>query len=72
MGRRNPCRQSRPGNRQLDLFSPAPATPAASMPDWRSLPEATRRTLTDLMTDLLVAHRHGGPTDGLREGTDDV
>ena len=70
MGRRSPCRQSRPGNRQLDLFGPAPATQAASTPDWRSLPEATRRALTDLMTHLLV--EHGGRAVVRREAADDV
>ena len=70
MGCRSPHRQGRPSNCQLNLFGPVAATPAASMPDWRSLPEATRRTLTDLMTHLLV--EHGGRTVVRQEGTDDV
>ena len=72
MGHRSPRRQSRPDTPQRDLFGPAPTTPAASTPDWRSLPEATRRTLTDLMTHLLVEHGYGGQALVRQEDTDDV
>jgi len=66
-----PCRRPRRPHPQLDLGltggPPAPATP----PAWCALPERTRRTLTSLLTRLLVAHAVGVvPGQDARAGSD--
>jgi len=70
------CRQRRPcqngcQNRQFDLFAPEPPTGLAPTPDWRALPEETRRELTGLMARLFVDHASGGADDH-QEGADDL
>lgn len=42
--------------RQFDLFS---SQLAAGVPQWQSLPEGTRRRLTELMVRLLLTHVEG-------------
>jgi hypothetical protein len=67
----HPRRRTRRPHRQLDLAltsgSPTPTAP----PVWGVLPEPTQRTLTDLLTRLLVAHAGGvAPEQGVRAGGD--
>ena len=45
-------------NPQLELFADGTALPP-SAPCWTTLPEPTRRTLSALMTRLLIAHASG-------------
>jgi hypothetical protein len=49
--------------RQPDLFDTSPGPVVGTMPSWGSLPQKTRRTLTGLMTRLLVDHANGGPSE---------
>jgi len=65
-----PC-QTGYQNRQFDLFAPEPPTGLAPMPDWRALPEETRRELTGLMARLFVGHASGGADDH-QEGADEL
>jgi hypothetical protein len=61
-----PRHRTRSPNRQLDLaLTSGPPTPTAP-PAWCALPEATRCTLTGLLTRLLVAHAGGAPQQGAR------
>ena len=52
--RRRPCRPPP----QLDLGLTSPPAPAFP-PVWCILPEPTQRTLTGLLTRLLIAHARG-------------
>ena len=49
--------------RQPDLFDPTPRLARGVTPSWGSLPQQTRRTLTGLVTRLLVDHAGGGACD---------
>jgi hypothetical protein len=65
MERYRPCRRARPRPQQLDLFGPEDPKPA---PIWTGFPAATRRTLTDLVTRMLLdnarpAEREGAADD---------
>lgn len=55
MQRRPRNRTQMPG-RQLDLLNPRPPLARCASPEWTSLPDQTRRALTDLVTRLLVEH----------------
>jgi hypothetical protein len=57
--------------RQPDLFNPTPGPVIGTMPSWGALPEQTRRTLTGLVTRLLVDHAAGG-TRNLRSDADEL
>jgi hypothetical protein len=69
-----PCRRPRRPHRQLDLalaLTSLPVTPATP-PAWSALPEPTQRTLTGLLTRLLVAHASVVPKlDAQPEGDGD-
>jgi hypothetical protein len=45
--------------RQPDLFDTPPGPVVGTMPSWGSLPQKTRRTLTGLVTRLLIDHANG-------------
>ena len=53
--RRRPCRPPP----QLDLGLTSPAAAPVFPPVWCILPEPTQRTLTSLLTRLLIAHARG-------------
>jgi hypothetical protein len=63
-------RRTRTPDRQLDLLDPRPSSAPGATPGWGSLPPDTRRTLTGLMTRLLVEHA-GGELPGRRSGADE-
>jgi hypothetical protein len=63
-------RRTRTPDRQLDLLDPRPSSAPGATPGWGSLPPDTRRTLTGLMTRLLVEHAGGGSPDR-RSGADE-
>jgi hypothetical protein len=65
-------RRTQTPDHQLDLLDqgPPPASRSAT-PDWSSLPPQTRRTLTDLVTRLLVDHA-GGEARDRRSSADDL
>ena len=50
-----PCRRPSRPHRQLDLGLPSLPVPAIP-PAWCALPELTQRTLTELLSSLLIAH----------------
>ena len=58
-------------DRQLDLFEPSPSSARGATPGWSALPNQTQRTLTGLVTRLLIAHA-GGETPDLRSSADDL
>jgi hypothetical protein len=41
---------------QFDLFAPPVGDDAVPVPDWRTLPAATRQALTTLIARLIVEH----------------
>lgn len=45
-----------PTTYQFDLFSSPCDAETAQMPQWQTLPEQTRRTLTKLMVRLILDH----------------
>ena len=55
-----PRRRPRRPHRQLDLDLSRLVTPATP-PAWSALPEPAQRTLTGLLTRLLIAHASIGP-----------
>jgi hypothetical protein len=63
-------RRTRTPDRQLDLLDPRPSSAPSVTPGWGSLPPDARRTLTGLMTRLLVEHAGGGLPDR-RSGADE-
>jgi hypothetical protein len=63
-------RRTRTSDRQLDLLDPRLSSAPGATPGWSSLPPDTRRTLTGLMTRLLVEHAGGEPPDR-RSGADE-
>ena len=63
-------RRGRAPDRQLDLLGQRPPSAPGATPGWGSLPPDTRRTLTGLMTRLLVEHAGGGLPDR-RSGADE-
>jgi len=44
---------------QFDLFAPPVVDGAMPVPDWRTLPAATRQALTKLIARLILEHTHG-------------
>jgi hypothetical protein len=46
-------------NRQADLFERSPLPTGGVLPSWGSLPRPTRRTLTGLVTRLLLEYAGG-------------
>ena len=56
---------------QPGLFDTPPGPTAGTMPSWEALPQQTRRTLTGLVTRLLVDHAAGG-TRNLRSDADEL
>ena len=44
---------------QFDLFAPPIVVGAMPVPDWRTLPVATRQALTTLIARLILEHVHG-------------
>jgi hypothetical protein len=66
-----PRRRPRRPHPQLDLgLVSGPASPPARPPAWCALPEPTQRTLTGLLTCLLVAHASGVPELDAQPGGD--
>lgn len=41
---------------QFELFAPLDTEGSAEMPEWKTLPEETRRALTSLIVRLLLDH----------------
>ena len=44
---------------QIELFASTDASSVPAMPEWRSLPQETRQTLTDLIARLILDHAAG-------------
>jgi len=44
---------------QLELFAPPIVRGTTPVPDWQTLPAATRRALTTLLARLILDHRDG-------------
>ena len=67
-----PCRRPRLAVRQLDLCL-ANEPPAAIAPQWNTLPEPIRQTVTGLVARLLIAHASDGAVGvhGSPEGSSD-
>ena len=65
-----PRRQPRRPHRQLDLDLTSLPPTLTTPPAWCALPDATRRTLTSLLTHLLVTHAGGVPQQDARAGGD--
>ena len=63
-------RRTRTPDRQLDLLDPRLSSAPGATPGWGSLPPDTRRTLTGLMTRLLV-ERAGGEVPDRRGRADE-
>ncbi len=57
--------------RQPDLFDTPPEPVVGTMPNWGALPQKTRRTLTGLLTRLLVDHANGGARES-RSNADEL
>jgi hypothetical protein len=57
------------GLRQIDLFA---STLPTETPAWRDLPEEARRTLTNLMTRLILDHAQAGGAASREEAGHDV
>lgn len=70
MERRHRHRTQTP-DRQLTLFDPNPPMARCAAPGWNSLPDQTRRTLTELVTRLLFDHACGEACDP-RSDADDL
>ncbi len=65
--------QVSPGReRQFDLFAPPSAESAIEAPAWRTLPEVTRRSLTKLMSRLILEHTGGDHRPQREEADHDV
>jgi hypothetical protein len=60
----------RPSTPQLDLFANGARPPRPAVPTWPMLPDQTRRTLTGLVTRLLIAHAGAGPVEPTDHGDD--
>jgi hypothetical protein len=72
MDRRHRCRVRTP-DRQLDLLDQKPSSSPNATPGWNSLPSPTRRTLTDLVTRLLINHAgRAGAARDRRSSADDL
>jgi hypothetical protein len=56
---------------QFDLFAPSHGSGAVPVPEWRTLPAATRQELTDLMVRLLLERAHGDCHAGQGEACHD-
>ena len=57
----------RTSGRQPDLFPPPPPLAAVTGPAWSDLPDMTQRTLTVLMTRLLITRRRANIRDASRK-----
>ena len=53
------CRRHQLAQRQLDLCLVSQPPASGQQPRWSALPDQTRRTLSDLLTRLLIAHASG-------------
>jgi hypothetical protein len=67
---RRPRNRTQMPDRQLDLLNPSPLLARCASPEWTSLPDQTRRALTDLVTRLLIEHA-GDAACELRSCADD-
>jgi hypothetical protein len=57
--RQRPYHNLRSKPHQLDLFAPPIVRGATPVPDWRTLPAASREALTALIARLILNHVHG-------------
>jgi hypothetical protein len=59
------CRSDRTRTpaRQPDLFDTPPGPAAGTMPSWEALPQQTRRTLTGMVTRLLIEYADPGASE---------
>ena len=55
---------------QLDLFDPPCAAGSLPTPQWQSLPDKARLTLTTLMTRLILDHGDGADRQRKEAGHD--
>ena len=53
---RRPRNRAQMPDRQLDLLNPRPPLARCASLEWTSLPDQTRRVLTNLVTRLLIEH----------------
>jgi hypothetical protein len=60
----------RPSTPQLELFRDRAPLPPPGAPRWAALPDQTRRTLTSLVTRMLIAHIGAAPLEPTGDGDD--
>ena len=60
----------RPTPQQFNLFEPPCAAEAVPTPQWKSLPDETRLTLTELMARLILDHAAGAASQRKEAGHD--
>lgn len=60
----------RPPTPQLELFRESAPLPPPGAPSWAALPDHTRRTLTRLVTRMLIAHAGAAPLEPTDDGDD--
>lgn len=60
----------RPTPQQLDLFNPLCDGERAPTPQWHSLPDEARLTLTELMVRLILDHADGAASQRKEAGQD--
>jgi hypothetical protein len=60
----------RPSTPQLELFRESAPLLLRGVPTWTALPDQTRRTLTSLMTRMLIAHVGATPLEPTGDSDD--
>jgi hypothetical protein len=60
----------RPTPQQLDLFDLPPGPEPVPTPQWRSLPDEARLTLTELIVRLILDHADGAASQRKEAGHD--
>jgi hypothetical protein len=60
----------RPTPQQLDLFDPPSDLERFPTPQWQSLPDEARLTLTELMARLILDHADGADSQRKEAGHD--
>jgi len=57
---------------QIDLFTGDAGGAPPGLPEWRTLPEETRRALTTLLIQLITDHAQARGHDGTRGSNNDI
>ena len=58
-------RRTSPADYQPDLFQRTASRPDLSLPEWTSLPPASRSAATSLLARILIAHALADNADGV-------